>query len=85
MEAGIHDQESDTLQAILAPAGTPREIVMLLHREIVAVLALPEIRTQFDKMGFETIANTPEEFTAMIRVEVAKWGKLIREANIKVE
>ncbi|MBI3513821.1 MAG: tripartite tricarboxylate transporter substrate binding protein [Proteobacteria bacterium] len=84
-EAGVRDQESDTLAGFLAPAGTPREIIDRLHREIAGIAGQPEIRQQLEQLGFDTVANTPAEFAAMIRVEVDKWGKLIRAVNIKVE
>jgi tripartite-type tricarboxylate transporter receptor subunit TctC len=84
-EAGLPGQESDTLQGVLVPAGTPKEIVALLHREIVRAIALPDVQARFAALGFVPIANTPEEFTARIKVEIAKWAKVIREAKIKIE
>jgi tripartite-type tricarboxylate transporter receptor subunit TctC len=84
-EAGVPDQESDTMAGFLAPAATSREIVDLLHRAIARVLEPPEVRQQLEQLGFDTVANTPDEFAAMIRAEVAKWGRVIRAANIKVE
>jgi tripartite-type tricarboxylate transporter receptor subunit TctC len=84
-EAGLPGQESNTLQSFLAPAGTPREIVATLHREIVAALAIPEVRGQFEGMGFVVVANTPEQFGEIIKADVARWGKLIKDQNIKVE
>ncbi len=84
-EAGLPGQESNTLQSFFAPAGTPRDIVMLLHREIVAALAIPEVRDQFERMGFEPVGNTPEQFSEIIKSDIARWAKLIKEQNIKVE
>src|SRR5215470_905551 len=84
-EAGLADQEADTLQAVLVPAGTPRPIVDFLHREIKAIVALPDIRERFAVLGLEPVTNTPEEFAAQIRREIAKWGKVIHDANIKME
>jgi tripartite-type tricarboxylate transporter receptor subunit TctC len=84
-EAGLPDQEADTMQAVLVPAGTPRPIVDLLYREIKAIVALPDIKERFETLGLDAIANTPEEFAAQIKVEIAKWGKVIRDANIKME
>jgi tripartite-type tricarboxylate transporter receptor subunit TctC len=84
-EAGIPGQESNTLQAFFAPAGTPREIIALLHRELVLALAVPEVRAQFERMGFEPVGNTPEQFGEIIKVDVARWAKLIKDQNIKVE
>jgi tripartite-type tricarboxylate transporter receptor subunit TctC len=84
-EAGLPNQESNTLQAFFAPAGTPRDVVMLLNREVVAALAVPEVRDQFARMGFEPVGNTPEQFADIIKADVARWAKLIKEQNIKVE
>lgn len=84
-EAGLKDQEADTMQGILVPAGTPKEIVERLHREIAAIVATPEIRERFDVLGFEPVADTPGEFAARIKVEIDKWGKVIKAAHIKVQ
>jgi len=84
-EAGIPDQESDTMGAVLAPARTPPEIVDLLQKEIAKAMADPAVKQHLAELGFEPVANTPAEFTALIRQEVEKWGKVIRAANIKVE
>jgi tripartite-type tricarboxylate transporter receptor subunit TctC len=84
-EAGLPDQEADTLQAVLLPAGTPRPIVDLLWREIKAIVALPDVKERFTVLGLDPVANTPEEFAAQIRREIVKWGKVIHDANIKME
>ena len=81
-EAGVPDQESVFLQGILAPAGTPKEIVNLVNREIVRILATPDVAERLAAIGFYPVGNSPEEFGAGIRREVAKWGKVIRDANI---
>jgi tripartite-type tricarboxylate transporter receptor subunit TctC len=82
-EAGLSGQEAETLLFILAPAGTPREIVGLLHREIVKIVAAPDVRQKFDTLGFAAMSPTPEESFARVREEIAKWAKVIREANIQ--
>jgi len=84
-EAGYPDQEGDTPQCILVPAGTPRAIIELLNREILRIIALPDVKEKFAAIGFEPIGTTPEEFAARIRTEVPRWAKIIREANIKVD
>jgi tripartite-type tricarboxylate transporter receptor subunit TctC len=84
-EAGYPDQEGDTPQCILVPAGTPRTIVDLLNREILRVIALPDVKEKFAAIGFEPIGTTPEEFAARIMIEVPRWARIIREANIKVD
>ena len=84
-EAGLPDQEADTMQGILVPAGTSKEIIALLHREIVDAMAQPDVKEKMASLGFETVASTPEEFAARVRVEIPKWGKVIRDASIKPE
>jgi len=84
-EAGLPDQEADTMQAVFVPAGTPRPVIDLLYREIKAIVALPDIKERFEVLGLDPVANTPEEFAAQIKVEIEKWGKVIRGANIKMD
>lgn len=82
-EQGIRDQESDTIQGVLAPAGTPREIIALLREQIVKIMQTPDVRARMDDLGFEAVGNTPEEFAARIATDVPKWAKVIHDANIK--
>jgi tripartite-type tricarboxylate transporter receptor subunit TctC len=84
-DAGLPDQEADTMQGILVPAGTPKPIIDLLHREIVKAMDLPDVKEKLIVLGYETVASTPDEFAARIRAEIPKWGKVIRDANIKPE
>ena len=84
-EAGFPGQEADTLLGVLAPAGTPKEIIDLLHREIVRIVALPDVKEQLDAIGFVPVANTPDEFAAVIKVESERWANVIRAANLKAE
>jgi len=81
-EAGVKDQESETMQGILAPAATPKEIVDLLNREIVKVMALPDVKEKCAQLGFDVVANSPQEFAAYIKADVEKWGKVIKDAKI---
>ena len=84
-EAGFPNQENDTPQGILAPAGTPRPIVDLLYREIAKVMAAPDVKAKMLAIGFEPVVTTPDEFAARISTEIPRWGRIIREANIKPE
>ncbi|MDQ8732099.1 tripartite tricarboxylate transporter substrate-binding protein [Bradyrhizobium sp. LHD-71] len=84
-EQGVKDQEADTLTGIVAPAGTPKEIVALLSREIAKAAAQPDVRERLAALGFSPVANTPDEFTARIKVEMEKWGKVVRDANLRIE
>jgi tripartite-type tricarboxylate transporter receptor subunit TctC len=84
-EAGFPGQEADTLIGVLVPAGTPKEIVDLLHRQIVRIVALPDVQERLDAIGFVPVANTPEEFAAIIKAESERWARVIRAAKITVE
>jgi tripartite-type tricarboxylate transporter receptor subunit TctC len=83
--AVMHSSVLMQRQGILVPAGTPKVIIDLLHSEIVKVMALPDVKERMAVLGFEPVANTPEEFAARIKAEIPKWGKVIRDANIKAE
>ncbi len=84
-EAGFKGQEADTLTGLLAPAGTPKAIVSKLSGEILRILAQQDVKERLTGLGFDVIASTPEQFAAQIKVEVEKWGKVIRAAGIKVD
>jgi tripartite-type tricarboxylate transporter receptor subunit TctC len=84
-EAGFPGQESDTMQGMLVPAGTPPAIVKLLHADVAKILSQQDMRDRLAGLGFETVASTPDEFAAQIRLEVAKWTRVIKEAGIKVD
>src|SRR5450755_4745027 len=84
-EQGVKDQEADTVTGIVAPAGTPKEIVDLLSREIAKTVARPAVRARLAVRGFKGRASTPEEFAARIKVEIEKWGKVVRDANLRIE
>jgi tripartite-type tricarboxylate transporter receptor subunit TctC len=84
-EQGLTGQEADTLTGIVAPAGTPKEIVNLLAREIAKSVARPDVQAKLATLGFKPVANTPEEWTARIKLEIDKWGKVVRDANLRIE
>ena len=84
-ESGAPDQESDIIAGLLAPGGTPPEIVDRLHREIVKVVAMPNVRARLSALGFEPIGSTPKQFAERIRSEIDKWAKVIRAAGIKAQ
>jgi tripartite-type tricarboxylate transporter receptor subunit TctC len=67
---------------VLVPAGTPRPIIDKLNADLVKVLAMPDVKEKFAGLGVEPVSSTPEQFAAFIQTEAARYGKLIREANI---
>ena len=84
-EQGIKDQDAETLTGIVAPAGTPKEIVDLLHREIAKIVTQPDVKERLTVLGFKPVANTPDQFGARIRLEMDKWGKVVRDAKLRIE
>jgi tripartite-type tricarboxylate transporter receptor subunit TctC len=84
-EQGIKDQDAETLTGIVAPAATPKEIIDLLYREIAKAVAQPDVRERLTTLGFDPVANTPDEFGARIRLEIDKWGKVVRDAKLRIE
>lgn len=84
-EQGIKDQDAETLTGIVAPAGTPKEVVDLLYREIAKAVAQPEVKERLTTLGFDPVANTPDEFGARIKLEIDKWGKVVRDAKLRIE
>jgi tripartite-type tricarboxylate transporter receptor subunit TctC len=77
--------ESGATAAIFAPAGTPSAIIARLNREIVRTLNAPDIREKFINGGSEVVGNAPNELAATVRSDMAKWGKIIKDANIRAE
>ncbi len=84
-EAGIAGHEGDTLTGMVVPAATPKAIIGFLNAEIKKLIALPDVKDKLEALGFNPVANTPEEFGERIRTEFARWAKVIRDANIKIE
>jgi tripartite-type tricarboxylate transporter receptor subunit TctC len=83
-ESGYANFETGSWYGIVAPTGTPPAIVSRLHRETATVLNLPEIIAQFTAEGAQPVGNTPQAFRQEIRDDIAKWAKVIREADIKL-
>jgi tripartite-type tricarboxylate transporter receptor subunit TctC len=84
VESGLGAQQADVFVGILLPAGAPRPVIDLLHREIVKALALPDVKERLAKLGFDPIGSTPDAFGTWIKEEVAKWAKVIRAAKISL-
>ena len=82
-EAGLPGIEAIVWNGIFVPAGTPRPVIQILHRELVKAYNAPDVKSQVLNTGSEVAADTPEEFAAFVRAESAKWAKVIRDAGIK--
>jgi tripartite-type tricarboxylate transporter receptor subunit TctC len=80
-EAGVPGHEVDLWHGILAPAGTPKEVIAKLHDEIAKVLALTEVEKRMHVLGFERVGSTPEEFEAAIQADMKKWPALVKRSG----
>jgi tripartite-type tricarboxylate transporter receptor subunit TctC len=84
-ELGLKDFDAVGWNGLLAPAGTPREVVSRVHADVVRILAMPQVRDGLTAQGADIVGNTPEQFAAWIRVEVKKWAEVIRVSGAKVD
>jgi tripartite-type tricarboxylate transporter receptor subunit TctC len=84
-EAGYPDIEGENWYGLAVPSGTPKQIITMLNRETVKVVNLPDTKARVATIGFETVGSTPGEFAQLIKVELDRWRKVIRTANIKPE
>jgi tripartite-type tricarboxylate transporter receptor subunit TctC len=84
-EQGFPGFAADAWYGLLTTAGTPRPIVDKLYAEVVRIMKLPESRERMANVGFEIVASTPAEFAQLIREEIPKWTKVVREAGIRAE
>jgi tripartite-type tricarboxylate transporter receptor subunit TctC len=84
-EAGAPDLGNAAWFGALAPAGTSRDIVELLQRQIRKIMSLPEVAERLATLGFDPVGNTPEEFAAWIKSESGYWEKVVRESHLKID
>ena len=82
-EAGVPDQESETMQGVFVPAGTPKDVVELLHNEIVKAMQSPDVKEKCASIGFDVVASSQADFVAYIKKEIDKWHKVIVDAKIQ--
>jgi tripartite-type tricarboxylate transporter receptor subunit TctC len=84
-ELGFPGFEATTWHGIVAPAGTPKEVVASLHRAAAAALNDAEVRKALSDLGVDIVANTPEEFRAYIASEIPKWATIVKASGAKVD
>jgi tripartite-type tricarboxylate transporter receptor subunit TctC len=84
-ESGYPGFEAVSWFALLAPRGTPAPILSKLHQEISKIAALSDIREKFAQLGLDTIVGSPEELATIIKSDIVKWAKVIKDAGIKAE
>jgi len=84
-EQGLKGYDANTNGGFLAPAGTPKAIIAKLNAEINAVLKMPEVRTKLEAAGIDIQGGTPEAYATLIKSDLAKWGKVVKDAGIEAE
>jgi tripartite-type tricarboxylate transporter receptor subunit TctC len=84
-EAGLKDFEIENFTGLVGPAGMPADAVAKVHEAAVKALATPAVKERFTSLGVQPVGNTPEQWGAEIRTDMARWAKVIKAANIKVE
>ena len=84
-ELGVTDYDANAWFGLLVPAGTPAEVVRKLHEETAEALKDPQVRERLLSLGSEPVGSSPAEFGRFFRAEVEKWGKVVREAKVRIE
>jgi len=84
-EAGVPGYEVVNAYGVMAPAGTPREIVVKLQQEIARILNLPDVRERLMGLGAEPVGSTPETFSAYLQTETAKWSKVVKATGVELQ
>jgi tripartite-type tricarboxylate transporter receptor subunit TctC len=84
-ETGVPGYELNGWSGILVPAGVPKKILTQLNTEIVKILNVPDVRQRFTDLGFDTVGNSPQDFQTFLQQEVAKWGRVVKAANISAD
>ncbi len=84
-ESGLAGYEVNSWSGLIGPVGIPRDAVARLNADVVHVMGLPDIKNRLPNLGLEPTTNTPEEFGAYLRADVAKWAKVVRESGAQVQ
>ena len=84
-ESGFPGFDATIWFGVLAPARTPAPVIGKLHHEIIRILALSDVRSKFADLGMEPIGNSPDEFSLIIKAEIPKWAKVIKESGMKLD
>jgi tripartite-type tricarboxylate transporter receptor subunit TctC len=84
-EAGLKDFEVTTWYGVMAPAGTPHPVITRLNSELVKIMHTPDTKERLAGMATDPLTSTPEEFAAYLKQEIAKWGDVVRKANLKAD
>ena len=85
LESGVPNLEATNVTGVLVPAGTSADIIARLHAAVVTALSAGPVRERFAGIGVEAVGSTPEQFSAYIKEDFARWTKVVKDANITVE
>jgi tripartite-type tricarboxylate transporter receptor subunit TctC len=84
-EAGVPGYVSSAWFGLVAPAATPKDVINKLSAETARILQMPDVKSRLAEQGAEPIGNTPEQFGVHIKTEIAKWAKVIKDANVELQ
>lgn len=84
-ESGLKGYETIAWFGLLAPAGTPKDIIDKAQAEVARIVQLPDIRKRITVLGGEPVADTPEQFAAIIHGDIVKWKKVAAAAHVRVD
>lgn len=84
-ESGFPGFEMSTWNGLVAPAGTPKDVIGKVHDEVVRILKLPDVRERFEGLGMEPVGDTPQQFAQYIRSELAKYEKVVKQSGARAE
>lgn len=84
-EGGVRDFEITNVTGLVAPAGVPQDIINRLHAAAVKALGTPAVRERFASLGVEPVGDSPQQFAAFIRDDLARWARVVKEAGVKIE
>lgn len=84
-EAGVKGYDADSWSGLLVPAGTPQLIIERLNKEVIKVLAMPEVKERLSSQGYEPAPTAPETFGRFVTSETAKWGKVVKAAGVRLD
>jgi tripartite-type tricarboxylate transporter receptor subunit TctC len=82
-EAGYPEVAGESWFVVVVPAGTPGDVIAILQREIARTMQMPDMKERLATLGYEPVVNTPEECAALMKSEMARWSKVIRDAGIR--
>jgi tripartite-type tricarboxylate transporter receptor subunit TctC len=83
-ELGFKDFDATAWFGMMGPAGLPKPIVDRIHAETTKTLAMPDVRNKLEGLGLQLVGNTPAQFTEVVKAELPMWGRVIKEAGIKL-